>query len=81
MFYHARIVPLGRTPRVQGASTLGRSEVPMSVKNVSPQLNPYFNTLVTFGGYFKCKLQRKLVELLVEFWVPSIVKLGCNRRN
>ena len=60
---------------------LGRSEVLMSVKNVTFQLSPYFNTLVTFGGYFKCKFQGELVELLVEFWVPSIIKLGCNRRN
>ena len=81
MFDHVRIVRLGRTPRVQGANMLGRSEVLESVKTVIVQLNPYFNTLIAFGRYFKCKLQRELVELLVEFWVPSIVKLGCDRRN
>ena len=42
---------------------------------------PYLNTLVTFGGYFKRELQRELVELLVEFWVPSVVELGCDCRN
>ena len=41
----------------------------------------YLNTLVAFGRDFKRELQRELVELLVEFWVPSIVKLGCDRRN
>ena len=81
MFGHARIFQLDRNPRAQGASMLGRSEVLMLDKNVISELSLYLNTLVTFGGYFKCKLQRELVEILVEFWVPSIVKLGCDRRN
>lgn len=67
MFGHAHIVQLDRTPRAQEVSMLGRSEVLVSVKNVIFQLDPYFNTLVTLGGYFKCKLQCELVELLVEF--------------